>query len=102
MQTYKKERFASILQSTFNTILARDFHVPGALVTVLGVSLSDNDLTAVARIGIIPYEKELEAYAELKRREPEIRYAILKSTRLRHVPKFVFQIVQETNAQEKG
>jgi len=76
--------------------------VPGAIVTILGVSVSNKDLDAAVRIGIIPYEKELEVYAELRRQEPHIRHAILKATRLRHVPKFHFQIVQETNPEEKG
>lgn len=101
MSTHKKERFESILQSAFNSILLREFHVPGALVTVLGVSLSKDEMGAIARVGIIPYEKELEAYAELRRQEPHIRHAILKATRLRHVPKFHFQIVQEGTPQNQ-
>ncbi len=95
MQAHKKERFESILQSTFNSVLVREFHVSGALCTVLGVAVSKDELDATVRIGVIPYEKELEAYAELRRLEPYIRHAILKATRLRRVPKFHFQIVQE-------
>ena len=95
MPTHKKERFESILQSAFNTILTREFHVSGALVTILGVSVSKDELDATVQVGIIPYEKELEAYAELRRLEPYVRHAVLKSTRLRRVPKFHFQIVQE-------
>ncbi|MEK7479292.1 MAG: ribosome-binding factor A [Patescibacteria group bacterium] len=103
MNSHKKERFASILQQKFNSVLVREFHVPGALLTVLNVSVSKDELDATIRIAIIPREKELEVFTELRRQEPYIRHAILKATRLRRVPKFHFQIVQDaTNLEEKG
>lgn len=83
------------MQEKLTEVLLRDFNFEGAIVTVLGVEIKDKDSKAIVSLGIIPYEKELLAYTEIKNREPEIRHQILKNTRLRHVPKMHFKIVQE-------
>lgn len=94
MKPHKTEKLASLVQEILTSILLRDFNFNGALVTVLGVEVSENNLKANVRLGIIPREKELEVFKVLREREREIRHKLLRKTRLRLIPRLIFEIAQ--------
>ena len=94
MKQYKSKKLESLLQEKITKLLLRNFNFEGAMVTVLSVKMSDKNSKATVNLGIIPYEKELEAYTKIKNREPEMRFQLLKNTRLRYVPKMSFKIIQ--------
>lgn len=94
MRQYRNPKLASLVQEILTSILLRDFNFNGALVTVLGVEVSENNLKANVRLGIIPREKELEVFKVLREREREIRHKLLRKTRLRLIPRLIFEIAQ--------
>lgn len=75
-----------------NNILIRDFEFGSTLVTIVSVEVSSDLLQAKVRIGIIPEEKSLEVFQALENKRREVQYKLLKKTRLRNVPKLVFEI----------
>ena len=102
MKPFRNSKLASLVQETLNTILLKEFNFNGAIVTVLNVLVSKDNLKATVQIGIIPDQKELEVFKILKEREREIRHKLLRQTRLRHVPRLLFEIVQNGDASEKN
>lgn len=75
-----------------NNILIRDFEFGSTLVTIVSVEVSSDLLQAKVRIGIIPEEKSLEVFQALENKRREVQHKLLKKTRLRNVPKLVFEI----------
>ncbi|MDP2703759.1 MAG: ribosome-binding factor A [bacterium] len=94
MKQYHNPKLASLVQEILTSILIRDFNFGGALVTVLDVQVSENNLKANVRLGIIPREKELEVFKVLREHEREIRHKLLRKTRLRLIPRLIFEIAQ--------
>tara|TARA_Y100000310_G_scaffold246942_1_gene252430 strand:+ start:4886 stop:5203 length:318 start_codon:yes stop_codon:yes gene_type:complete len=102
MKPYRNSKLASLVQETLNTILLKEFNFDGAIVTVLNVVVSKDNLKATVQLGIIPNQKELEVFKLLREREREIRHKLLRKTRLRYVPKLLFEIVQNEDTLEKN
>ena len=92
MRPFRELKTASILEHELNNILVRDFEFGSTLVTIVSVEVSSDLLQAKVRIGIIPEEKSLEVFQALENKRREVQYKLLKKTRLRNVPKLVFEI----------
>ncbi len=92
MRPFRELKTASILEHELNNILIRDFEFSSTLVTIVSVEVSSDLLQAKVRIGIIPEEKSLEVFQALENKRREVQHKLLKKTRLRNVPKLVFEI----------
>jgi len=89
---FRNLKIASLIEHELSNLIAREIEIPDALVTVTGVEVSDDLDNTKITLSVIPYEKELEAYGELEKRKKELEYKVLKRSRLRVIPKFVFFI----------
>ena len=89
---YRNLKIASFIEHELSLIIAKEIEVPGALITVTDVAVSDNLDNTKITLSIIPYTKELEAFTEIEKKRKEIEYKILKKSRLRIIPKFTFVI----------
>lgn len=92
MRPHRELKTASVLERELNNILLRDFEFGGAVVTITSVEVSPDLLQAKVRIGIIPEEKSSEVLQALEAKRKELQHKLLKRTRLRNVPKLVFDI----------
>jgi len=73
-------------------ILTRDYSVYGALITIMGVDVSDDLLQARVRIAIIPYEKGPEIFETLKNDQGIIQHRLLKKMNIKPMPHIRFEI----------
>ncbi len=73
-------------------MIAREIEVPGAIITVTGVEVSEELDNTKITLSILPYSKEVEAYKELESKRKEIEYKILRRSKMRIIPKFQFVI----------
>jgi len=89
---HRPEKISSLLTHELAELIVRDVEVPGALITVEDVAVSDDLVQAKVTLSVLPYEKEVEAYKELEERKRELQHKILKKTRLRRVPTLKFEI----------
>lgn len=92
MRPYRNLKIASVLEHELGTLLTRDFYVEGAIVTVIGVNVSEDLLHADAKLSIIPYDKELVAYREIISRRGEIEHLLYKKMNIRPFPHLEFSI----------
>lgn len=92
MKPYRDLKIASILKHELNNLLLREFEFQETFVTIISVEVSSRLLQARVKLGIIPKEKELEVLAGLQRKHKILEYKLLKKTKLRIVPKLVFEI----------
>ena len=99
MRPFRNLKIGSVLEHELSTLLARDFHVEGALVTVLDVAVTEDLLHARAMLSIIPYEKGIEAYEALEVRRREIEHTLYKKMNIRPFPHLEFAIA---SADEKA
>ncbi len=92
MRFFRGPKIASVLEHELNNLFLRDLEFGGALVTITSVEVSSDLLQAKVRIGIIPEEKVPEVLETLESKKRELQHRLLKKTRLRIVPKLVFEI----------
>ncbi len=92
MRPYRNLKVGSVLEHELAKLLARDFHVEGALVTLSGVDVSEDLLHATAYVSIIPYEKEIEVYKEFGKRRGELEHLLYKKMNIRPFPHLEFSV----------
>ncbi len=92
MRPYRNLKIASVLEHELAKLLARDFHVEGALVTLAGVIVTDDLLRAEVKLSIIPYEKEAEAYKSIQERRGEIEHMLYRKMNIKPFPHIKFVI----------
>jgi ribosome-binding factor A len=92
VKLFRRPKIESVLEHELNNLLLRDFDFDGTLVTIISVEVSDDLGQAKVRISVIPKEKSLEVSQALEKKRREVQHKLLKKTRLRSVPKLVFEI----------
>lgn len=92
MRPFRNLKVGSVLEHELGMLLARDFHVDGALVTVVEVAVTEDLLHATAKVSIIPYEKGIEVYHELEVRRSEIEHSLYKKMNIRPFPHLDFVV----------
>lgn len=92
---YRNQKIASVIEAELARMLAREFHVTGTLVTVLGVTVDDDRLHATVKLGIIPYERAPEVFGELKKVRGSFEHRLLQKMNIRPFPHLSFTLAQE-------
>jgi ribosome-binding factor A len=92
MKPYRGLKIGSVIEHELNNLLLREFEFGDALVTITSVEVSPDLLQVKVGIGIIPGEKGQEVLRILENKKRELQYKLLKKTRLRSVPKIIFEI----------
>ncbi len=92
---YRNEKIASVIEVELARMLAREFHVAGTLVTVLGVSVDDDRLHATVKLGIIPYERAPEVFGALKKVRGSFEHRLLQKMNIRPFPHLSFALAKE-------
>lgn len=92
MKPHRDLKIASLIEHELGKLLARDFYVEGALVTITDVSVSDDLLHAKIKLSIIPYEKEIDVYEAIMKQRSVLEHAIYKKVKMRQFPRFEFLI----------
>jgi ribosome-binding factor A len=95
MRPFRDLKIASVIQEELAKILARDFFVEGALVTVMNVVLDDDLLHARVKIGIIPYEKGPEVFEALEKSRREFQHKLLKKINIKPMPQIKFELEEQ-------
>jgi ribosome-binding factor A len=95
MRPFRDLKIASVIQEQLAKILARDFFVEGALVTVMNVVLDDDLLHARVKIGIIPYEKGPEVFEALEKNRREFQHKLLKKMNIKPMPQIKFELEEQ-------
>lgn len=96
MRPYRNVKIASLIEEELSKILAHDFFVEGALVTVTGVEVSKDLLHAKVGLGIIPKAKEAEAFLALRKLLPKLQHQLLKKLNIKPMPHLRLDIDRET------
>ena len=94
MRSFRPQKIASVIEHELGKLLARDFYVPGSLVTVLGVDVSADRLHATVKVGIIPYEKGPEVFHALGRVRGSYERQLLRTMQIRPFPHLMFAIAE--------
>jgi ribosome-binding factor A len=105
MRPHRNLKVGSLIEHELSLLLARDFGVPGTLVTITDVIVSEDLLHAKVRVAIIPYDKELVVYDELLKARGRLEHAIFKKVNMRPFPKIEFLIdspAEKLKIREKG
>lgn len=105
MRPFRNLKIASVMEHELAKLLARDFFVEGALVTLSGVEVSEDLLHADARVSIIPYDKEIEVFRELEKRRGELEHLLYKKMNIRPFPHLEFSVNspdEKLRAKKKG
>lgn len=91
---HRSEKIASVIEHELGKILARDFYVPGSLVTVLGVKVTPDRLRATVKVGIIPYERGPEVFKALTKVRGSYEHQLLLTMGIRPFPHLAFAIAE--------
>jgi ribosome-binding factor A len=92
MRPFRNLKIASVIEHELGKILARDFSVEGAFVTIVGVEVTTDLLQATVRLGIIPPIKSPEVYDAIERRRGAFQHALLKKMNIRPMPHIRFAL----------
>ena len=95
MRPFRNLKMASVIQEELSALLAREFNFNGALVTILSVTVDEKFEEARIRIGVLPFEKELEAYTMVENRRRELEHALLKKLNVKPFPHLKFEIASK-------
>ncbi len=99
MRRFRNLKIASAIEHELARMLARDFTVPDALVTITDVAVDGDLLQAHVKLGIIPPEKEVEVFEALSKRRREFDHALLKRLNLKPMPHLRFEIDKSASAE---
>ncbi len=92
MKLHRPARTASIIKRELNNLFLRELEFQGTIVTITAVEVSGDLLQAKVKVGIIPKEKNQEVMQTLEKKRKKLQHKLLKRTRLRNIPKLVFEI----------
>jgi ribosome-binding factor A len=94
---FRNLKIGSFIEQELSKMIAREIEIPGAIITVTGVEVSEELDNTKITLSILPYSKEVEAYKELERRRKDMEYKILRRSKMRIIPKFQFVIDSHPN-----
>ncbi len=89
---HRREKIGSVLQHEIGLLFSRDFNFEGALVTVLGVEVSGDLLSAAVKLGIIPYERGPLVFQQVMAERKSIERTLVRKLPFRPVPHLHFRI----------
>ncbi len=92
MRPFRNLKMASVIQEELNVIFSREFNFNGALVTILSVAVDEKFEEAMVQIGVLPFEKELDAYTMIENRRKELEHKLLKKLNIKPLPHLKFEI----------
>ena len=92
MRPFRNLKIASVIECELGKLLAKDFSVDGAFVTIMGVDIGTDLLQATVKLGIIPALKGPGVYAEIQKRRGEFQHTLLKKMNIRPMPHLRFAL----------
>jgi len=95
MRRYRNLKMADVLEEQLGKILQEDFHVAGALVTIVNVMIDEKLLRADIKLGIIPHEKGPEVFEAVNHARFALRQKLIRLLNVRPVPHLHFSIQEE-------
>ena len=100
MKPFRNLKIANLVEEELGKILSRDFHVDGALATIVGVEVGEDLLHARVKIAIIPYEKGPEVFSALESSRRDFQHQLLKKLNIKPMPqiKFLLEVNPESDS----
>lgn len=92
MRPYRNLKVGNLIEHELTRMILKECDIEGALVTITNVEVSEDLLQAVIKIGIIPYEKEIEVYYELEKKRRSLEHDLFKKINIRPMPHLKFVI----------
>ena len=92
MRPFRNLKTADLLEKELGMMLARDFFVEGALVTITSITVDEDLLHARVKLGIIPEEKAAEVMIRLEKERGAFQHGLVKKLRIKPVPHIAFEI----------
>lgn len=99
MRPFRNLKIADLLEKELGMMLARDFFVEGALVTITSIAVDEDLLHARVKLGIIPEEKAAEVLIGLEKIRGSLQHKLVKKLRIKPVPHIAFELDTETVAE---
>lgn len=100
MRPFRNLKIASVIEHELGLILARDFVVPGAFVTITSVEVTTDLLQATVKLAIIPYVKGPDVYAAIEKRRGTFQHQLLKKMNIRPMPHIKFALEEPEKVAE--
>jgi len=92
MKKYRNLRVAERINQELGTMFLRDFDFDEAIVTITEVTVSEDLLRAIIKLGIIPEECGPEVFFSLERAKRDIQKKLTHILNIRPMPRVSFQI----------
>ncbi len=90
---------ASVIQEELGKLFAREMNFNGAIVTILDIMVDEKLEEARVKLGIIPFEKELEIYTIVEGKRRDLEHKLLKTLNVKPLPHLKFEIASKGGAQ---
>ena len=95
MRPFRNLKMASVIQEELGKLFARELNFNGALVTILDVTVDEKLEEARVKLGIIPFEKELEIYTMMEGRRRGLEHALVRKLNVKPMPRLKFEIASK-------
>jgi ribosome-binding factor A len=88
---YRKERLSNLIETELSKIVVRELEFDGALVTITGVSLSQDDDFANVTFSVLPSTKEKEVAKVFKENAGRLQHLLIRRLSMRAIPYIRFE-----------
>jgi len=88
---HRVERVNNLIREELSKIIAKELEFP-ALVTLTGVSVSDNFAQAVVGFSVLPSDKSDEILKILNKNLRHLQYLLMKKINIKPMPRISFEI----------
>ena len=101
MKPFRNLKIASVIEHELSKMLVRDYSIDNALVTIVGVEVSEDLMQAKVRLSIVPYIKGPEAFLLIDGKKRNIEHTLLRKMNIRPMPHLKFEIEEHEEDQQQ-
>ena len=91
MKHFRKDRMASLIRDLLSKMILRDIEVPGALITITEVLVTEKLDYAKVKVSVLPSEKMKESLRELTAKAGEFQFRLVREMNVRPIPRISFE-----------
>lgn len=100
--SFRQEKVCSLLQNITASFISREFiGIPGVLISVIKIEISNDFKKAKIFVSIFPEGKEKEIFKLLKRKLGDLREYVKSRAKMKFLPFFEIEIDQGEKKRQK-
>lgn len=88
---YRKERLSNLIEEELSKIVVRELEFDGALVTITGVTLTEDADFANVKFSVLPSTKEKEVAKVFKENAGRLQHLLIRRLSMRSIPYIRFE-----------